>query len=107
MNTKNTLSILLVVSSFLCVSCAEEWSFNLPYYLLLGGIEESVDEPFVSIVQNQNKNIFICKWRVLLRFPLTENVRNRLWISSRNSHRHRNRGWLPPYPFPHPLWHQK
>lgn len=41
-------SVLVLLYS----SSATEWSFNLPYYLLFGGIEESVDQPFVSVSES-------------------------------------------------------
>lgn len=40
----------LVGPLFYCISCAVEWSFNLPYYLLVGGADASVDQPFVSTI---------------------------------------------------------
>lgn len=47
MYTKQVLPIVFGILLLYC-SSAIEWSFNFPYYLLLGGITESVDQPFVS-----------------------------------------------------------
>lgn len=47
--TKTTFpGVFITIISVLCFYCAAEWSFNLPYYLLFGDIEDSVDQPFVS-----------------------------------------------------------
>lgn len=49
MKTKNLMfRVVITISSFLYFSRAEEWSFVFPYYFLFGGIEQSVDQPFVS-----------------------------------------------------------
>lgn len=50
MKTKGTFSVLLFISYLLYSSCAKDWNFYFPYYLLLGGIEHSIDQPFVSIM---------------------------------------------------------
>lgn len=47
MNTRSLL--MMVFTCFLPSICALKDNFNFPYYFLLGGIENSVDQPFVSI----------------------------------------------------------